>query len=99
MILFAAQMASLTVSGAASGAAARPCTIVASVPGTVGCESDAPVSAPVSEPVAAGGTVGSSNAIPPGPSAAMAVGAALNASVNSTQMIIRDLPRTTSSLS
>ena len=31
--------------------------------------------------------------------AAMAAGAALSASANSTQMTIRDLPRTTSSLS
>ena len=80
MIVFAAQMACLTASGAASGAAARPFTIVACVPGTVGWGSMAPVSAPV----VAGGA-GSSNAIPPGPSAAMAAGAALSASVNSTQ--------------
>src|SRR4051795_12278794 len=95
MILLAAQMACLTASGAAAGAAARPSTIFASVPGTVGWAS----AAPVAVVDVAGVAAGSSYAVPPGPSAAMADGAALSASANSTQMIIRDFPRTTCSLS
>src|SRR4051794_25715097 len=91
MIAFAAQMACLTASGAASGAAARPLTICATVPGTVGW---API-APGAVLVATGGAEGSSNATPPGPSAAIAAGGALKHSANSTHITIRGLPRTT----
>src|ERR1700754_4885072 len=88
MIAFAAQIACLTGSGAPSGAAARPSTIFASTPGTVGCAFTAPGPAGVA-------AVGSSYAVPPGPSAAIAAGAAQSASANSAQITIRGLPRTT----
>src|SRR6185503_5349033 len=91
MMPFAAQMACLTASGAAAGAAARPLTIFASTPGTVAWRSVAPVA----PGVAGGAAGGSSYATPPGPSAAMAVGAAMSASANSAQMNIRGVPRTT----
>src|SRR3954469_24701571 len=90
MIPFAARIACLTASGAASGAAARPATIFATVPDTVGWATAAPGAV-----VGAGVAEGSSNATPPGPSAAIAAGTALKPSTNSTHITIRDLPRTT----
>src|SRR4051795_8512449 len=91
MIAFAAQIACLTASGAASGAAARPSTICATAPGTVGWETVAPGAVAV----AGGGAGGSSKAAPPGPWAASAAGAALKPSTNSTHITIREFPRTT----
>src|SRR3954447_10195833 len=91
MIAFAAQIACLTASGAASGAAARPSTICATAPGTVGWETVAPGAVAVAGGVAGG----SSKAAPPGPWAASAAGAALKPSTNSTHITIREFPRTT----
>src|SRR3954452_16816177 len=91
MIAFAAQIACLTASGAASGAAARPSTICATAPGTVGWEAVAPGAVAVAGGVAGG----SSKAAPPGPWAASAAGAALKPSTNSTHITIREFPRTT----